>query len=52
MIQKPAVIITGAQGVNAAYMLNPVTQTFEQWLHKNKALFNIQPALSEAMLSL
>ena len=26
------------------YGLNPSTQTFEQWLHKNKALFNIQPS--------
>jgi hypothetical protein len=34
------------------YGLNPATQTFEQWLQKNKSLFNIQPALSEELISL
>ena len=34
------------------YGLNPSTQSFEQWLQKNKALFNIQPAPTEDVLSM
>jgi len=34
------------------YGLYPSTQSFEQWLQKNKALFNIQSAFSKEVLSL